>query len=61
MKLPGESDYTLKDNKTNYLTYNSSGASGQIGYIKWGLYIVPANSTRIAYHDDIRIIKLPLK
>jgi len=61
MKLPGESDYTLKDNKTNYLTYNSSGASGQIGYIKWGLYIIPANSTRIAYHDDIRIIKLPLK
>lgn len=58
MKLPGQNDYALVDNKTNYLTYNDNNTAGQHGYIKWGLYIAPANITRIAYHDDIRIINL---
>lgn len=58
MKLPGESSYTLKDSKTNYTTYTANALGGQHGYIKWGLYIIPTNTTRIVYHDDIRIIKL---
>lgn len=58
MKLPGQSDYVLVDNKTNYLTYNDNNTAGQHGYIKWGLYVAPANVTRIAYHDNIRIINL---
>ncbi|WP_017259835.1 heparin lyase I family protein [Pedobacter arcticus] len=61
MKLPEQLDYVLVDDKTNYHSYYASGNSGQHGYIKWGLYITPKNITRIAYHDDIRIIKLPLQ
>jgi len=60
MKLPGQSTYTLVDNKTNYRSYYASGIAGQQGYIKWGTYNTSQNTTRIAYHDDIRIIKLPL-
>jgi hypothetical protein len=56
MKLPGQGDYVLVDQKTNYLTYTGTGT--EFGYIKWGLYVTPANVTRIAYHDDIRIINL---
>jgi hypothetical protein len=56
MKLPGQSDYVLVDQKTNYLTYTGTGT--EFGYIKWGLYVAPPNTTRIAYHDDIRIISL---
>ncbi|MDR2272636.1 MAG: polysaccharide lyase [Sphingobacterium sp.] len=58
MKLPGEPAYSLKDSKTNYKTYTANALNGQHGYIKWGLYIVPTNTTRIVYHDDIRIIGL---
>lgn len=58
MKLPGESSYTLKDSKTNYKTYTANALNGQHGYIKWGLYIIPTNTTRVVYHDDIRIIGL---
>ena len=61
MKLPSQRDYTLVDNKTNYHSYYASGSSGQHGYIKWGLYVTPKDVTRIIYHDDIRIIKLPLQ
>lgn len=58
MKLPGESSYTLKDSKINYTTYTANALNGQHGYIKWGLYIIPTNTTRVVYHDDIRIIAL---
>jgi len=58
MKLPGQSNYVLVDEKTNYSTFTGNVSDGNLGYIKWGLYVVPPNSTRIAYHDDIRIINL---
>jgi hypothetical protein len=61
LKLPGQSTYEMIDHKTNYHTYYASDKPGQHGYIKWGLYVAPEHSTRVAYHDDIRIIKLPLK
>ncbi|RYF19886.1 MAG: hypothetical protein EOO77_09165, partial [Oxalobacteraceae bacterium] len=58
MKLPGQNDFVLVDEKTNYATFTGDVNAGNIGYIKWGLYVVPPNSTRIVYHDDIRIINL---
>lgn len=58
MKLPGQNDFVLVDEKTNYSTFTGNVSDGNIGYIKWGLYVVPPNSTRIVYHDDIRIINL---
>lgn len=60
MKLPGKSDYVLVDEKTNYRTFAGNVSLGNIGYIKWGVYSTQEGLTRIAYHDDIRIIKLPL-
>lgn len=56
MKLPGQSDYVLKYERLNYINYPAPPDAH--GYIKWGLYITPPNITRIAYHDDIRIINL---
>lgn len=56
MKLPGQSDYVLADEKTDYITFPGTGSN--IGYIKWGVYVVPPDITRIVYHDDIRIIEL---
>lgn len=58
MKLPGQSDYTLADEKTNYTTFAGDISVGNIGYIKWGVYGLQEGLTRIAYHDNIRIIKL---
>ncbi|WP_300602426.1 heparin lyase I family protein [Niabella sp.] len=56
MKLPGQPDYVLADEKTDYITF--PGGGNNIGYIKWGVYVVPPDITRIVYHDDIRIIEL---
>ncbi|MCF3110031.1 polysaccharide lyase [Niabella sp. CC-SYL272] len=56
MKLPGQPDYILADEKTGYITFPGDG--GNIGYIKWGVYVVPPDITRIIYHDDIRILEL---
>ncbi|QJB32169.1 heparin lyase I family protein [Chitinophaga oryzae] len=59
-RLPGGS-YTLKAQYSNESTYNSTSA---YGYIKWGLYRADQSTangsvaTRIAYHDNIRIIAL---
>lgn len=61
MKLPGQSNYTLVDEKTNYRTFAGDVSLGNIGYIKWGLYVTQEDLTRIAYHDNIRIVKLPLQ
>lgn len=61
MKLPGQNDYTLVDEKTNYRTFAGNVNIGNIGYIKWGVYGTQTGLTRIAYHDNIRIIKLPLQ
>jgi len=58
MKLPGQSDFVLVDEKTNYASFTGDVSNGNFGYIKWGLYVVPPNSTRTVYHDDIRIINL---
>lgn len=61
MKLPGQSDYVLVDEKTNYRTFAGNVSIGNLGYIKWGVYGTQEGLTRIAYHDNIRIIKLPLQ
>lgn len=55
-KLPGEPGYTLKTTRSNFDSFVGTGSNN--GYIKWGLYVVPPNTTRIAWHDDIRIIAL---
>lgn len=60
MKLPGQTAYTLVDEKTNYRTFAGNVSVGNLGYIKWGAYVTQEGLTRIVYHDDIRIIKLPL-
>lgn len=57
-KLPGQSDYTLLDEKLNRRTFTGDPTIGNIGYIKWGLYVAPQGITRIAYHDNIRITNL---
>ncbi|RQO69401.1 hypothetical protein DBR43_15050 [Pedobacter sp. KBW06] len=61
MKLPGQSSYVLVDEKNNYRTFDGNVAVGNKGYIKWGVYVTQEGLTRIAYHDNIRIIKLPLQ
>jgi len=58
MKLPGQSDFVLADQKPAYASFTGDVNAGNFGYIKWGLYVVPPNSTRTVYHDDIRIINL---
>lgn len=58
MKLPGQNDFKLVDEKTNYDTFAGDPAVGNIGYIKWGVYGIQEGLTRITYHDDIRIYKL---
>lgn len=58
MKLPGQSDYTLVDEKTNYTTFAGDVSVGNIGYIKWGGYGLQEGLTRITYHDDIKIYEL---
>jgi len=58
MKLPGQSDYTLVDEKTNYTTFAGDVSVGNIGYIKWGGYVLQEGLTRITYHDDIKIYEL---
>ncbi|WP_316809163.1 heparin lyase I family protein [Pedobacter agri] len=60
MKLPGQSSYTLVDEKTNFRTFAGNVSVGNVGYIKWGVYVTQSPLTRIAYHDNLRIIKLPL-
>ncbi|WP_052266300.1 heparin lyase I family protein [Pedobacter kyungheensis] len=52
-KLPGQTTYTMVLDAENCKTY-----FGGIGYLKWGVYNPPLGSTRIVYHDDIRIIAL---
>ncbi|WP_018625858.1 fimbrillin family protein [Niabella aurantiaca] len=58
MKLPGENNFKLVDERTNYGTFAGDPSIGNIGYIKWGLYGLQEGLTRIVYHDDIRIYKL---
>lgn len=72
-KLPNQSDYNLVLERKKIVTFTGNPAIGNVGYLKWGVYreagkdangnAVTSDNilTRIAYHDDIRIIKLPLK
>ena len=74
-KLPDQDNYNLVLNKSNYATYTGTPETlpGQHGYIKWGVYREAGKDTngnvitsdnilsRIVYHDNIRIIKLPLE
>jgi hypothetical protein len=68
-KLPGETNYTLKYQVSNFNSFNQDvPETNPSGYLKWGLYRPgqsltnnpPNVKTRIIYHDDIRIIQLPL-
>ncbi|WP_316812036.1 heparin lyase I family protein [Pedobacter heparinus] len=73
-KLPGQTTYNLVLDRANYATYTGTPDTlpGQHGYIKWGVYreagkdangnVITSDNvlTRIAYHDNIRIIQLPL-
>lgn len=56
MKLPGQNSFNLVDERVNYGTFAGDPAVGNIGYIKWGVYGVQEGLSRIAYHDNIRII-----
>lgn len=58
VKLPNQGDYTLVDHKTQYTTYDNGPVGGDHGYIKWGVYVVPPEITRIVYHDNIKVIYL---
>lgn len=73
-RYEGEQDYTLRLQNLNARTFTGTQLDkGQKGYLKWGVYreagkdnsgnVITTDNilTRIAYHDDIRIIKLPLE
>ncbi|ARS40215.1 hypothetical protein CA265_11350 [Sphingobacteriaceae bacterium GW460-11-11-14-LB5] len=70
-RYEGEQDYTLRLQNLNAKTFTGTQlANGQKGYIKWGVYreagrdasgnVITNDNvlTRIAYHDNIRIIAL---
>jgi len=67
VKLPGSADYALIWQADNFHTYLADNPNSTNGYSKWGLYRPDQNlangdvQTRIIYHDNIRIIKLPLQ
>lgn len=63
-KLPGDTDYSLKWQISNFQTWNPDNPNATTGYMKWGLYR-PGESlangdvqTRIIYHDNIRIYQI---
>ena len=66
-KLPGEQDYSLKDQSENIVTFVSQSA-GNIGYLKWGVYTRAGNPgeslegnttlTFTAHHDNIKVFEL---
>lgn len=69
-----EENYTLRLENLNARTFTGTQLSnGQKGYIKWGVYreagkdingnVITNDNvlTRVAYHDNIRIIKLPVQ
>jgi hypothetical protein len=66
-RKPGESTYTLIWQVDNFHTFLPDNPNAVSGYNKWGLYRADESlaagdvPTRIIYHDDIRIIKLPLQ
>ena len=63
-KLPGDSDYTLKWQISNFQTWNPDNPNAVLGYMKWGLYRPDESlangdvQTRIIYHDNIRIYQI---
>jgi len=73
VKLPDQSDYNLVLERNNFVTFTGNPAVGNVGYLKWGVYreagknadgsVITSDNvlTRIAFHDNIRIIRLPLK
>lgn len=72
-RYSNEQSYTLRLQNLNARTFTGTQlANGQKGYIKWGIYreagkdangnVITTDNvlTRIAYHDNVRIIALPL-
>ncbi|MFH6969781.1 heparin lyase I family protein [Flavobacterium sp. FlaQc-28] len=66
-RLPGQTEYTLAWQVSNFRTFNQDvPETNPSGYLKWGLYrpgqsitTDPPNvTTRIIYHDDIKIFEL---
>ncbi|MCJ0875076.1 heparin lyase I family protein [Streptomyces sp. AP-93] len=62
-KMPGESDYTLRQTYENVKTFHPVNPA-EFGYLKWGLYRPDQTlakgdvPTRVVYHDDIRVLDL---
>ncbi|MDX2393564.1 polysaccharide lyase [Streptomyces sp. DK15] len=62
-KMPGESDYTLRQTYANVKTFHPVNPA-EFGYLKWGLYRPDQTlakgdvPTRVVYHDDIRVLDL---
>lgn len=72
-RYSNEQEYTLRFQNLNARTFTGKQLNkGQKGYIKWGVYreagkdvngdVISSDNvlTRIAYHDNIRIIALPI-
>lgn len=72
-RYSSEQEYTLRFQNLNARTFTGKQLDkGQKGYIKWGVYreagknangeLISSDNvlTRIAYHDNIRIIALPI-
>ena len=63
-KLPGQTDYTLIWQISNFQTWNPDNPNAVTGYMKWGLYRPDesvANGdvlTRVIYHDSIKIYNI---
>jgi len=63
-KLPGQTSYTLIWQISNFQTWNPLNPNATNGYLKWGLYRPDASvangdvTTRIVYHDDIRMYQI---
>ncbi len=66
-KLPGDQDFSLKDQQENIVTFVSQ-SPGNIGYLKWGVYTregnpgesLDGNTTLVftAHHDNIKVFEL---
>lgn len=63
-KLPGQTDYSLIWQISNFQTWNPDNPNAVLGYMKWGLYRPDQSlangdvQTRIIYHDNIRIYQI---
>ncbi|MGQ7947322.1 heparin lyase I family protein [Flavobacterium sp. WC2509] len=66
-KLPTDTDYVLKEEQNNIVTFVGDPAVGNIGYLKWGVYTQEGNPGAVlensnlvftAHHDNIKVYEL---